>query len=248
MGAIILTADNWSEQIGINDIKREMRVKSEDNTYDEYIEELREEAKSIGLPKTIVRECIIGRKSENEIVIDGMAHKSILLIEKLKDVERIYAYVATCGDELDKWAEKYLDDPLNEFISSSIMRLAISPALHLLHIWVQENTDIEKFAELNPGSLPSWPITGQRQVFGLIAGSENEYSPQYVKEKIGVSLAPSYLMIPLKSVSGIIFKTNEDWHNCSRCSKKDCPNRRAEMSFMAEEMISSAGVVENIVI
>lgn len=248
MDAIILTAENWAEQIKIDDIKRDIRVKSEDDTYDEYIEKLWEEAKAIGLPKAIIRECVVDGRSENDIVIEGITHKSSLLIEKLKDAELIYVYVATCGDELDKWAEKYLDDPLDEFISSSIMRLAINPALNALHSWVRENTAIEKFATLNPGSLPSFPITGQRQVFGLIAGSKNGYSTDYVKEKIGVALAPSYLMIPLKSVSGIIYKTNEEWHNCIRCSKKDCPNRRAEMSVMAEEMISSAGVVENIII
>lgn len=248
MGAIILTANNWAENIGVSEIKRDIRVKPEENSYDEYIKKLWEEAKAMGLPKAIIRECIIGEKSENEIIIDGMPHKSSLLIEKLKETERIYAYVATCGIELDKWAKKYINDPLYEFISSSIMKLALSPALNILHAWVRENTDIEKFAALNPGSLPSYPITGQRQVFGLIAGSENGYATDYVKEKIGVDLAPSYLMIPLKSVSGIIFKTNEEWHNCSRCSKKECPDRRAEMSVLAEEMISSAGVVESIVI
>ena len=77
---------------------------------------------------------------------------------------------------------------------------------------------IEKFSSLNPGSLAAWPITGQKELFEIIGRVSD----------IGVSLQESFMMLPLKSASGLIFATDEEWHNCMRCPRTDCPNRRAE--------------------
>ena len=70
---------------------------------------------------------------------------------------------------------------------------------------------------MNPGSLPDWPISQQRPLFDLVGKAA----------EIGVHLTDSYLMRPLKSVSGILFATDVTYENCQLCPVERCPNRRA---------------------
>ena len=73
-------------------------------------------------------------------------------------------------------------------------------------------------SRINPGSLKEWPITGQLPLFEALGG---------VTADIGVSLAESMLMSPVKSVSGIMFQGDTPFENCQLCPKANCPNRRA---------------------
>lgn len=245
----ILTAPDWADRLTVAQIKAVMEVKEEDDTYDSDIEELFGQVKSIGMPKAVIRECYIDSRSEGEIIIDGMSFRSKLVNEKIVVVGRVFAYVATCGREADNWSLQYASDPLLEFIASSIMKAMIPYAIEKVGDYLKIEKNIEKYSSLNPGSLPSWPVTGQRQVFGLIAGRENGNDIKYLNSLIGLELTESSLMVPLKSVSGIAFETDKEWHNCSRCRKKDCPGRRAPMDDdEAEDMIAEAGKVDMILI
>jgi predicted transcriptional regulator len=44
---------------------------------------------------------------------------------------------------------------------------------------------------------------------------------------IGVELLSSLLMQPTKTVSGIVFPTEETFASCQLCPRQGCPNRRA---------------------
>ena len=242
MKTTILKDAAWPETIDAAAVKRIMQVNGADRAYDEYIEELLGEAKPIGVPKAVVRECAVN--AGDKLAIDGVEFQSTLVNEKFKGLGRVYPYVITCGRELHDWAAQYDSDPLYEFIASSIMKAAIPYGFALIDAWLETHENIGRYSTLNPGSLPSWAITGQRQVFSLLAGDENGHDIGHVKDLIGVELNESCLMIPLKSVSGIAFETSEQWHNCARCKKPNCPNRRAEMTDEAEDMISSVGELE----
>jgi hypothetical protein len=73
---------------------------------------------------------------------------------------------------------------------------------------------------MNPGSGDAdvWPIQQQRELFSLLGDVQGE---------LGVSLTESCLMVPNKTVSGLIFPTEIDFESCQVCKRKDCPNRRA---------------------
>ena len=47
-------------------------------------------------------------------------------------------------------------------------------------------------------------------------------------EDIGVELTDTFLMLPVKSGSGLLFETEQSYENCSMCPRTDCPNRRAQ--------------------
>jgi len=42
-----------------------------------------------------------------------------------------------------------------------------------------------------------------------------------------VELTDSFLMKPNKTVSGIVFPTEEDFRSCQVCRRADCPSRSA---------------------
>ena len=129
----------------------------------------------------------------------------------------VYPYVATCGPDMAKYGET-LTDPLEKFWWDTIMQTAVG---NVLRAMTQELERIvgTKLIAVNPGSIQLWPITNQPALFSLIGG---------VKEKIGVTVAPSFLMLPLKSVSGIYFSGGGEFtHNCCLCERAVCPNRRA---------------------
>ena len=77
-------------------------------------------------------------------------------------------------------------------------------------------------SSLNPGSLAAWPISGQQELFEILGGRD------FVRETIGVTYNDSFLMLPSKTGSGIMFESEVVYENCQHCPMKDCPNRRAK--------------------
>jgi hypothetical protein len=71
---------------------------------------------------------------------------------------------------------------------------------------------------MSPGSLADWPITQQEELFSIFGN---------VEDLIGVKLTESFLMVPLKSVSGIYFPTEIEFVSCQLCPREVCSGRRA---------------------
>ena len=71
---------------------------------------------------------------------------------------------------------------------------------------------------MNPGSLADWPLEEQRHLFRLLGEP---------RKAIGVELTESFLMVPIKSVSGLRFPSGAHYENCQLCPRDPCPGRRA---------------------
>jgi len=69
------------------------------------------------------------------------------------------------------------------------------------------------------GSADIWPITQQKELFSIFGDVESQ---------IGVRLTDTYLMIPIKSVSGVIFQTETTFETCQLCPREACIGRSAE--------------------
>ena len=74
---------------------------------------------------------------------------------------------------------------------------------------------------MNPGSgdVDLWPITEQSKLFDLIGD---------VQRDVGVTLTESCLMVPTKSLSGLFFPSDVKFINCQRCTRSNCPGRKAD--------------------
>ena len=175
-------------------------------------------ASEIGRPKAIYREAIIDIKGDDYIVVDGIKLSSHIMRVNLDAVDRIFPYVCTCGSELNEWA-KSLDDMLEQYWVDKIMEMALQTAVTAFENHIEANFKLGTTSNMNPGSLEDWPISQQKELFAVL---DDPY------QQIGVELTDSYLMLPIKSLSGIRFSSSIDFVNCQLCPRERCENRRAE--------------------
>ncbi|MBQ6051657.1 MAG: vitamin B12 dependent methionine synthase [Clostridia bacterium] len=194
-----------------------------DSDQAEIAEELFEEAKSIAAPKTLTKTVPVTINSET-VTLGGVEITYPYVRKMLSGNDKVVAYISTCGTELEDWSLTKKGDPLEEFIADAI-KLNYLYAAHKPFREAVKNEIFEKtghLAALNPGSLDLWPISEQKNLFAILGGEEE------VKEKIGVTLAESFLMSPTKSTSGVLFISEVEYENCELCPRLTCPNRRAK--------------------
>ena len=195
-------------------------------------EELLHESLKIAVPKAMYRELHIDKIKEDTIIFGDIVFESKVMRSNLQNIGRVIGYVITCGTELDTWSEQYDDDPLDRFISGSVKQLILRAAVMKIFEDIKNKFGFQKTATMNPGSLPDWPITEQKKLLSMIGN---------VQDEIGVKLTESNLLIPMKSVSGILFPTEIDYVNCKLCTKKNCPGRQATFdAVMYREKLGKA--------
>lgn len=175
------------------------------------------EADQIARPKAIYRLGFVEASADGQVVINDVAFHSRVLRVNLGEAQRVFAYVATCGEELDAWSATKTDI-MESFWADGIKLQALRAATAALTEHLAERYRLGKTARMNPGSLEDWPLVQQGPLFRLVGD---------VSGSIGVRLTDSFLMIPNKSVSGIIFPTEESFESCQLCPRPVCPNRRA---------------------
>lgn len=201
--------------IDIDSFKNEMMIRTQND--EKRLLEMLRQVKNIASPRAIYGQFYITEKGGDYIVIDNYELKSKILRKNIGDKKRVFLYIITVGKELEQWAgtitgivESYWADQIQERV------------LHSAVNYVYKKIDIllgsKISSEMNPGSLPDWPIEEQRKIFALL-GREVEF--------IGLKLTESFLMLPAKSISGIKFTNNNEFENCQLCQRENCPTRRA---------------------
>jgi hypothetical protein len=168
-------------------------------------------------PKAVYRMSYIQVKLENAVDIDGVRFTSRVLRVNFDKAERVFPFIATCGTEVEELSQQY-DDVLDRYVLDSLKEQVLRRAVMYLRKHIQTTYLPGKISMMNPGSLEDWPLTEQKQLFSLFGD---------VKSIIGVELTESFLMVPVKSVSGIIFPTEVTFENCQLCPRENCPGRRA---------------------
>lgn len=181
------------------------------------LEPLAVTAQAIAQPKAMYKVAYVDSKDNDSVQINGFVFTSRVLRVNLENIHRTFAYVATCGIELETWAHE-LDDLLKQFWAEKIEEMALAAAYQALAADIAARYQPGKLARMNPGSLADWPLREQKPLFTLLGDPAAE---------IGVYLSESFLMTPAKSVSGIQFPTDVTYENCQLCPRPDCPGRRA---------------------
>ena len=182
------------------------------------------EARRIAKPKALYRECFIEDKGENTVTIDDVTFVSRTLRLSLDKVERVFAYVATCGNELDR-INIPGDDFLKKFWLDNIKAVLLGFSISHLNEYLDRKYKLGKTASMNPGSGDAgiWPIEQQRELFSLFGD---------VEHLIGVRLTDTCLMIPNKTVSGVCFQTEINFHSCQVCHREKCVSRKAPFDMV----------------
>ena len=194
-----------------------MRVRDR-TRYTHDLEKMLEAAMVVCKPKVLYKSAYIEKKGESSIIADGIELISHVLRVNLDPVHRFFPFVVTCGTELAEWSNSF-DNMFDRYCADTICEIALWEANKALEYDLADRFQPGPTSHMNPGSLPDWPLEEQRKVFALRG------NPQ---ESIGVTLTDSYLMLPVKSVSGILFATDADFKNCMLCPRAECQGRRAK--------------------
>ena len=152
------------------------------------------------------------------VVIGDQTFESRILAVNIKDVHKVYPYVSTSGRAAYDRAQQY-DDSLYSFWAHGICELALKKSMAPAFEEAKARLGVSALNSMNPGSLSDFPISQQKPLFDLLRN---------VEEECGVMLTDTFLMIPVKSGSGIWFESDKHYANCMMCPRVNCPNRRAD--------------------
>ena len=175
------------------------------------------EATQMGRPRAYYQPARVTEREASAVTISSVRFHSRVLSVNLAKAETVFVFVATCGVELQAWGERF-DDLLMSFWAEAIKEEALRCALEALYAHIRGAYEPGHISTMSPGSLDDWPIQQQEPLFRLIGDPE---------QTVGVRLTELLLMLPTKSVSGIIFPTDASFESCMLCSRDGCPGRRA---------------------
>jgi hypothetical protein len=181
------------------------------------IHELIDTAISCAKPKAVFKTSYIEERNKNRVNLDGVEFTSGVLAVNLKNIERVFPYVVTCGRELDG-INIPPEDMLKSYYLDAIKEIILEKAFDYLRDFIKGRFKTGNLSHMSPGSLEDWPIQEQTRLFSLLGN---------VNETIGVELTESLLMVPVKSVSGIHFPTETNFESCRLCPRSNCRARRA---------------------
>ena len=181
------------------------------------VQTLVEEAQSLISAKAVYKVCYIESKIEDAITIDGTWLKSRVLRKNLNNVERVFPYVVTIGNRLEK-KTRACNDLLKKYYLDTIGNVALTDARKYLKDQLRSRYALDGMSYMSPGSLKDWAIEEQRSLFSILGD---------VESSIGVRLNETLVMIPNKSLSGIYFPTEIQFYSCQLCHREGCPTRKA---------------------
>jgi len=104
-----------------------------------------------GKPKAIFKECFVEKTTTDTVLIGGIAFKSHVLKKNLNTVERIFAYVVTCGAEVDT-IKIPQGDFLEEYWLDTIKQALLDFSRKYLEEHISQKYNITKTASMQPGS------------------------------------------------------------------------------------------------
>jgi hypothetical protein len=206
-----------------------LHMKKEDDLTEDVIMML-QEARNIAKPVALYS-LLSPDLHDGEVWLGGVKFKEPFVYKMLSDRDYFIPYVATCGQEIDAWSKSFTD-VFEQFIADTFKEMCLRLVIKELRDEVKEKhfSGDGNISTLNPGSLKEWPISGQKSLFHLLGGVTND---------IGVVLSDSLLMSPTKSVSGIMFQSEETYHNCQLCPRTDCSNRRAPYADDQDQVVTN---------
>ena len=172
----------------------------------------------IACPKYLYEKKEITSIDESCVMIEKIPIKSIIATQKMTHTGYAYPYVVTCGKEIYDYTHG-ISDPFVSYWADTIMEQLLYLAIKKMNQDMKNEFKLEKTASVNPGSTVDWHISGQKELFSMFSDKI---------EETGIFLTSTFLMLPIKSASGIVFSTEEDYTNCQDCERKHCPNRRKE--------------------
>ena len=168
-------------------------------------------------PRGVMMIAYVGAKGERTVEVAGVTFESPILRQNLEETNKVFPYIITVGPELERAAASQ-GDLLRQYYLEEIANIALEKAAAWLAGRLEERYGVGPLSNMSPGSLEDWPITEQTKLFSILGDTERT---------VGVRLTDSLLMVPRKSISGILFPSEEGFVACQLCGRERCPGRKA---------------------
>ena len=154
-----------------------------------------------------------------------VAFDSKVVSQLLRNCQKVALFVATIGDELEYVACRLAEDGLllQSAVLDSIGSSAVEQAANFLHERIIDTAELQGLVaskrRFSPGYC-DWNVDQQAVLFDALDASSS-----------GVELTETCLMLPRKSISGIIGigleeHGIENYNPCPGCDNTDCQSRR----------------------
>jgi len=190
----------------------------------ENLDELVALAQGLIRPRALYEVAYTGAKGEGMVEVAGVTFESPILSKNLDGANKVFPYIITVGPELERAASAQ-GDLLKQYYLEEMANIALEGAAGWLGGQLETRYGVTGLSNMSPGSLEDWPITEQTKLFSIFGDSERS---------IGVRLTDSMLMLPRKSISGILFPSEEGFVACQLCERERCPGRKAPFSKIKE--------------
>jgi hypothetical protein len=207
--------EDIAPMIDMNELVGELHIQTRLKAV-QRVKKLIAQASLIGRPRALYRMAQPEVGEGNLVTIDRARFFSRLLSSNLHGVRQVFPYIVTCGKELDVWARN-LNNSLDRLWADGINELILNKAVLTMEQCLKKNFGMTDIFRLSPGLSEDWPLEQQRVFFSLFQNPEIS---------VGVKLLPSFLMAPLKSVSGIALASMERRTECDFCSRTNCRKKR----------------------
>jgi hypothetical protein len=159
------------------------------------------------------------------VAIEGwITFESKIIAQLLRQCEKVAIFAVTIGNRLEDMACRLAENGsvLHARVLDAIGSRAAEKFVQLVQDSIAEEASAEGLCvsrRFSPGYC-DWEVDQQRMLFQAIEG-----------DSAGIELTDGYLMIPRKSLSGIIGLGScssdvEKYNPCNSCTQLDCPGRR----------------------
>ncbi|MBN2440173.1 MAG: hypothetical protein JXJ04_02470 [Spirochaetales bacterium] len=145
-----------------------------------------------------------------------------IIVHDLKESEELILFLATIGSKIQEWSDEKMkqNDLLAAYIIDILGSIAVESAVDILHSNILEKNikNKQKLSNRYSPGYCGWNVEEQHNLFSF-----------FPEGFCGITLTDSALMLPVKSISGIIgigefIKKRE--YRCGICSQKDCIMRK----------------------
>ncbi len=144
-----------------------------------------------------------------------------IIASQFKKADRVAIFVCTIGDEMENWSKQLASegDVPYSYVVNTVASEAVEQAADVLHDALGEQMKLQNLNITNrysPGYC-NWSVAEQHILFSFLP-----------ENFCGITLTDSALMLPIKSVSGIIGigrQVKKMNYICDTCGVKDCTYR-----------------------
>ncbi len=171
-------------------------------------------------------------KKKGTVTISNNSHDVVfntgsIIAHHLRDATSLAVFVSTIGNGMELWSKELLQeqhDPLTSYLVDRTASLLAERTADIVHKKILESFKEKNFhgtQRFSPGYC-GWDVSDQKKLFSLLPA-----------KFCGVSINESSLMVPIKSVSGIVGGgKNIVWEDyfCDVCQKEDCLQRISKMN------------------